>query len=85
MSRELVCPRRKAEFEDTGKDYPSGVFCTACPGPMKGVIRPREVSKSREELLAEALLKVLVKAGVVTGEPMTGPELLVAAQDYCNS
>jgi hypothetical protein len=38
----------------------------------------------RERLLGEALGKVLVAAGMIRADaPMTGPELLLAAEDFC--
>lgn len=38
----------------------------------------------RERLLGEALLKVLVAAGMIRADAaMTGPELLLAAEDFC--
>jgi hypothetical protein len=48
-----------------------------------------ELSEHRTKLLAEVLVKVLVKDGVIAGNrPMTGPELLGIAETYaegCNS
>lgn len=41
--------------------------------------------QGRIELLADALGRVLVAAGVVREVPMTGPELLVAAETYIGS
>lgn len=42
-----------------------------------------EIAEHRTKLLAEVLVKVLVKDGVIAGDrPMTGPELLGIAETY---
>lgn len=48
----------------------------------RGMIPP--IALSREELLADALCRVLIAAGVLRADASpSGPELLVAADDYC--
>lgn len=50
------------------------------PGMATGTKNPQIM------LLAEALMNVLVKAGTITGEiAMSGPELLLAAEDFCRA
>jgi hypothetical protein len=41
--------------------------------------------KNQRDLLAQALGTVLAVLGVVNDEPLTGPQLLMAADEYCAS
>lgn len=55
---------------------PGMTFCRVCR-----VARVDERLTRERDLLADALGRVLVAFGVVRDEPLTGPELLLAADD----